>query len=348
MAKPADIGSKRLIGLAPNAWLQWVTQQPEVQARDILVATEFQWLSRATDAIIRAHSPRVGEFLVVNDIQLRYDPWIAWRTHAYAALAEEKYHLPAYAVVVNLLPPGPDVVMSTCYEHTLFGQTVRREFRVINLWEVDVEMVFRVPIPPLLPFVPLLRGGGTEAMVRQAARELRRDETLRDMETLLAFFARFALESRIIQQIMRWDMVVLQQSPWYQEILQEGILKGVEQGRQEGILKGVEQGRQEGILKGVEQGRQEGILKGMEQGRQEGILTGLERERLRTIQRALHLRFGPVPPTLSSHLETLRADQLEPLVEAAWLAPSLEAFVAQVPSAHANGSGSGDAMEPTG
>jgi predicted transposase YdaD len=109
----------------------------------------------------------------------------------------------------------------------------------------------------------------------------------------------------------RWDMVVLQQSPWYQEILQEGILKGVEQGRQEGIL------------------------------------TGLERERLRTIQRALHLRFGPAPPTLSSHLETLRADQLEPLVEAAWLAPSLEVFVAQVPSAHANGSGSGDAMEPT-
>ncbi len=110
-------------------------------------------------------------------------------------------------------------------------------------------------------------------------------------------------------------MVVLQQSPWYQEILEEGILKGVEQGRQEGILTGLEQGHQ--------------------------------RERLRTIQRALHLRFGPVSPTLSSHLETLRADQLEPLVEAAWLTPSLEAFVAQVPSAHANGSGSGDAMEPT-
>ncbi|NEO90525.1 MAG: DUF4351 domain-containing protein [Moorea sp. SIO3G5] len=26
-----------------------------------------------------------------------------------------------------------------------------------------------------------------------------------------------------MQQIMRWDMTVLRESPWYQEILQEGI-----------------------------------------------------------------------------------------------------------------------------
>ncbi|NJN66535.1 MAG: Rpn family recombination-promoting nuclease/putative transposase, partial [Chloroflexaceae bacterium] len=164
-----------------------------------------------------------------------------------------------------------------------------------------------------------------------AARALRRDETLRDMETLLAFFARFALESRVIQRIMRWDMVVLQQSPWYQEILQEGILKGLEQGHQEGILKGLEQGHQEGILKGLEQGHQE--------------------ERQRTIQRALQVRFGGFPPDLAGRLVTLTAEQLEPLVEVAWLAPSLEAFLAQVsaPNHHgnSNGSGSGEAAAPS-
>jgi len=291
MAKPADIGSKRLIGLYPDTWLQWVTQRPDVVARGILAATEFQWISRETDAIIRASSPEVGEFLVVNDIQLRCDQWMPWRTHAYAALAEEKYHLPVYAVVVNLLPPGPNTVIPDRYEHTLFGLTARRDFRVINLWEVDVDLVFQTPLPPLLPFVPLLRGGGNEPAVRQAVRELRNHETLRDMEVLLAFFARFVLESRVIREIMRWDMVVLQESPWYQEIRHEGWLVGWEEGREE----------------------------------------GLQIARRRTIQRALQLRFGAAPPDLVSRLEPLKADQLEPLVDAAWLAPSLEAFIAEVP-----------------
>jgi predicted transposase YdaD len=30
------------------------------------------------------------------------------------------------------------------------------------------------------------------------------------------------LESQLVQQIMRWDMAVLRESPWYQEIEQRG------------------------------------------------------------------------------------------------------------------------------
>ncbi|MCL1473919.1 hypothetical protein [Argonema antarcticum] len=55
MPKSADIGSKRLISLAPDAWVQWVTQNPEVVARDILTS-EFQWLSRESDVLIKANS----------------------------------------------------------------------------------------------------------------------------------------------------------------------------------------------------------------------------------------------------------------------------------------------------
>jgi predicted transposase YdaD len=39
---------------------------------------------------------------------------------------------------------------------------------------------------------------------------------------LLAFFARFVLDTELVSQIMRWDMVFLRESPWYQEILSEG------------------------------------------------------------------------------------------------------------------------------
>ena len=47
-------------------------------------------------------------------------------------------------------------------------------------------------------------------------------------------------------------MTVLRESPWYQEIVQEGLQKGLLQGRQEG--------RQEGIQKGLQQGLVEAVL----------------------------------------------------------------------------------------
>ena len=48
----------------------------------------------------------------------------------------------------------------------------------------------------------------------------------------MSFFASFVFDIPLVQQMMRWDMTVLRESPWYNEILQEGLQKG----RQEGEL----------------------------------------------------------------------------------------------------------------
>jgi predicted transposase YdaD len=69
---------------------------------------------------------------------------------------------------------------------------------------------------------------------------LRTNEQLSELEPLLAFFATFVLETRLVQQIMRWDMAVLQESPWYQEILQQGLEQGLRQGLLIGITLGLE------------------------------------------------------------------------------------------------------------
>ena len=52
MTKKADIGSKRLISLAPDNWARWLTQQPDVQVQEFL-SSEFQWLSRANDVLLK-------------------------------------------------------------------------------------------------------------------------------------------------------------------------------------------------------------------------------------------------------------------------------------------------------
>ncbi|MEI1377531.1 Rpn family recombination-promoting nuclease/putative transposase [Nostoc sp. UHCC 0926] len=234
MAKPADVSTKKLISLAPDNWVRWVTQILNLVAGEILTS-EFQWISRESDVLIRVTSPQHGEFLVLNELQLRYQSKMPRRMRAYAALAEEKYNLPTYPVLINILKTGNNEI-PTSFTSNIAGLRAIQDYRVINLWEVDVNIAFEQPLPSLLPFVPILKGGENESTIREALQILRADKQLNQLETVLAFFATFVLESALIQEIMRWDMTVLRESPWYQEILREGEARG----ELRGILSSIE------------------------------------------------------------------------------------------------------------
>ena len=156
------------------------------------------------------------------------------RLRAYTALAEEGYNLRVYPVLINILPTSTKQTIPNRYYSEILGITAHQDYQVINLWEVDVNLVFQDKLSTLLPFVPILKGGNSENNLRQAVRELMADEQLKDLEPLLSFFASFVLDIPLVQQIMRWDMIVLRESPWYQEILKEGLERGEKQGLQRG------------------------------------------------------------------------------------------------------------------
>ncbi|MBW4553998.1 MAG: Rpn family recombination-promoting nuclease/putative transposase [Aphanocapsa sp. GSE-SYN-MK-11-07L] len=275
MPKPADIGGKRLISLAPDAWVQWVTQSSEVTAREIL-NSEFQWVSRQNDVLVKAVSPQQGEFLILNELQLRYTSKMPRRMRAYTALAEEKYDLPTYPVLVNILPPASTIRVNDRFESDFLGLQSRQDYRLINLWEVDVSIVFDQSISTLLPFVPILQGGGEPEVVQRAVQLLRLDDSLSELEPLLGFFASFVLDTELVSQILRWDMTVLRESPWYQEIRQESL----------------------------QEGEQTGIVKGKLEGEQALVLRQLTR------------RIGSLAPEVRSQVQALSLVQLESLGEA--------------------------------
>jgi len=146
-----------------------------------------------------------------------------------------------------ILQPNRQIItqeIPTRDESKFVGLEARQDYQVINLWEVDVEIAFQQPLSSLLPFVPILKGGGEESTIQRALRILRTDENLSELESLMAFLASFVLESQVVQQIMRWDMAILEQSPWYQQILQEGERRGEQRGEQ--------RGKQLGILSGIQ------------------------------------------------------------------------------------------------
>jgi predicted transposase YdaD len=109
-------------------------------------------------------------------------------------------------------------------------------------------------------------------------------------------------------------MNVLRESPWYQEILEEGLKQGLRQGLEQGLQKGHE----EGLEQGLQQGREQGIL----QGRREDIL------------HLLRTRFylqAEVEAELTERLAQIEsAAVLQSLVIAAAQVESLAAFAEQL------------------
>ncbi|WP_293035967.1 DUF4351 domain-containing protein [Moorena sp. SIO1F2] len=87
-------------------------------------------------------------------------------------------------------------------------------------------------------------------------------------------------------------MTVLRESPWYQEILQEGVAQGIEQ----------------------------------------GIEQGIQQERRGSLERILKLRFSEIPSEISVSIQSLTLEQLEELMATALTVNSLDEFSQNLPN----------------
>jgi len=173
-------------------------------------------------------------------------------------------------MVLCLLPSPTGDQVPDQFHSEFRGLVAHQDFRVLKTWQLDADEILRQEVVPLIPYVPLMQGGD-EAAIRTAARLLQRQTEEEPLQMVLALFASFVLDVTTVQQIVRWNMPVLRESPLYQEILQQGMQQGLQQGMQQGL----QQGMQQGLQQGMQQGLQQGIL----QGHRRAIL-GLLRARL--------------------------------------------------------------------
>ncbi len=74
---------------------------------------------------------------------------------------------------------------------------------MLKLWTVEADLVLAGKLPPLLPFVPVLKGGDEERVVQRALALLRAEPQLAELEPLLAFMASFALDSELVRRIRK-------------------------------------------------------------------------------------------------------------------------------------------------
>ncbi len=240
-----DVSSKWVLGGSPDLWVRWVLNDPTLEVEELLDA-EFQFVGRASDSLLRVRGTE-GFFLVLTEVQLRADPRMPRRIRAYAALAEEKYDLPVYPVVLCLLPSPTGDQIPDQFHSEFRGLVAHQDFRVLKTWQLDADEILRQEVVPLIPYVPLMQGGD-EAAIRTAARLLQRQTEEEPLQMVLALFASFVLDVTTVQQIVRWNMPALRESPLYQEILQQGMQQGLQQGMQQGLQQGILQGHRRAIL----------------------------------------------------------------------------------------------------
>ncbi len=232
----ADIGGKHVLGSAPETWVRWLFENPELDVLET-VTEEFRFVLRHSDELLLVQEEN-ERFLLLTELQLHDDARMARRMRAYAALAEEKYDLPVYAVVLHLLPPGKASGPIACYHGEFKGLVAHQDYRVVKAWEIEATEVLERDVLALVPYVPLMKGAG-EKEIQAGAQLLRQRNVGEEMEVVLALFASFVMEPEKIRKLMRWNMVILKESPWYQEILQEGQQEGRQEGRQEEGRRGI-------------------------------------------------------------------------------------------------------------
>jgi predicted transposase YdaD len=89
--------------------------------------------------------------------------------------------------LINILPPDKTVTVAERFSEEFLGLRALQDYRTINLWEVEAEDIFERSLTSLMPFVPILKNGGQEGVVRRAAKALQQNKNLDELQSLLVF-----------------------------------------------------------------------------------------------------------------------------------------------------------------
>lgn len=223
-----DTGGKHTIHLYARAWAEWIVDRQHLEIKAEL-SGEFQFIARTTDVLLKVTGEHEGEFLSLTDLQLNYDANMDRRLAAYAALAREKYRLEVHVAVVYLRPPPEGTILAEAFHSEFMGQTAHQDFQVVRLWELDAEAALALDNPALIPFIPLMKGGNTEQMLRRCVAKVHGEPAAQELEGALALFAGLVMNKELVKQIVGWSMNILKDSPFYQEL----TVLAREEGREE-------------------------------------------------------------------------------------------------------------------
>ena len=167
------------------------------------------------------------------------------RVLAYASALILRYELPVYSMVLYLRPTaGRTDPGAYGYGDDTFG--LQLKYKVIRLAELEGESFLDASLPGLLPFTPLMKppaGMSTDAWLRACIETAQAVPV--DKQTRSTLFLAMSVLGSLVHDLQFFQHSILeapmQESPFYQLIVQRGIEQGIEQGetqaKQTAVLK---------------------------------------------------------------------------------------------------------------
>lgn len=80
-----------------------ISQKQKVEVREF-ITSDFQWVNKDNDVLLKVYTSEEGKFLLLKKLQLRYNNKLLLRMNPYVPLAQERYNLTVYPVLISILP----------------------------------------------------------------------------------------------------------------------------------------------------------------------------------------------------------------------------------------------------
>jgi hypothetical protein len=158
------------------------------------------------------------------------------RVWEYNCLASIHTKLPVYSVVIYLVKDRP--IVDPPYEMKWpTGLTIHHfHFENIKMWEIPGELLKQQALSGLLPLLPLTKDGKRQEVVEETI-ECLQQAGKADLLPLVYAFSALTFKKKNEQQWLkeRFDSMgdILERSWAYQEMVQKGVAKGLEQGKKD-------------------------------------------------------------------------------------------------------------------
>ena len=249
MSMPFDASLKGLVNLDPLAWARYLCQEPVLTAT--LVDTDASEIAATADKAIRVEFAE-HTHLIHLEPQASHDAELPERLHWYSTVLRRLHGLDVRSIVLLLRPSARANVLTGAWECRL-PQRERSyltfEYEVLSMWEQPLEPLLEGPLA-LATLAPLTSAAQPqlETIVRQVVQRVQREADPDQSDTiqsalflLLGLLYPLDLIKRLLEGVPN-----MEESSFYQLILQRGEERGEERGRQEGIALGERRGQWRG------------------------------------------------------------------------------------------------------
>ncbi len=239
MHKPFDITMKTLMGYDPIAWLKLFGIDPDGPVS--VVNTEVSTVKSDVDKVYKIDGPD-PRLIHIENQSTPGDKTIE-RMFRSNVLIGGDAELPVLSILNLLRPSADSELFSGEYLRTVngFGPVTIFYYPVVRLWKLDAEAILNGP-PAVLPIATLANVPDETVpnVLRRIDERMIHETDSSTASTIMVaslLLAGLRIERERIVDLMRRlaSMNLLQESSFYQLLLEEGEEKGLQKGLQKGI-----------------------------------------------------------------------------------------------------------------